>query len=316
MPNFFIKHKTEYQYSDIIYESAYKILLYPLNDDSIKVLKHDINVSFHPSIETIVDSFGNTIGTFSVVEAHKKFVIESYIDVITYEKKMPESSGTIEENWQEIEKLKSDFLFFDFFKKTTSIADSTYLEVIKKLNSNAIYPQELALRLCNYVHKTFAYKKNITDVTTTIDKVWELKAGVCQDFTNVLIHLLKLAGLPAKYVSGYICSNANGLIGLGATHAWVEVYIPFYGWLGLDPTNNCMVNDKHVRIATGRNYADCAPVVGIYRGNATNKLKVEVEVSFEKISQNDVTFLPEKPNETQKNSFAKNQQYIQEQQQQ
>lgn len=316
MPNFFIKHTTEYQYSNIIFESAYKVMLYPLNDASIKILKHNINVSFHPQIETVTDSFGNTIGTFTVAEPHTKFVIESYLDVITHPKKMPETIGSIHQNWDEIERLKHNFSFVDFFKYQTSIADTIYHNVIEKLNKHQAYPLQLALGLCDFVHKTFTYTKNVTDVTTTIDEVWKLKAGVCQDFTNVLIHLLKLAGLPARYVSGYICSNTNGLIGLGATHAWVEVYIPFYGWLGIDPTNNCMVNDKHVRIATGRSYADCAPVVGIYRGNATNKLKVEVEVSFDKITQNDATFLPEKPNQTQKNSFAKNQQFIQEQQQQ
>ena len=91
----------------------------------------------------------------------------------------------------------------------------------------------------------------MTDVETTIDEVWKLKAGVCQDFAHVLLVMLHMINIPARYVSGYVCPNKNGMRGEGATHAWVEAYIPFYGWLGLDPTNNCMVNDLHVRLATG-----------------------------------------------------------------
>ena len=87
--------------------------------------------------------------------------------------------------------------------------------------------------------------------------------------------------IPARYVSGYICPNKSGMRGEGATHAWVEAYIPFYGWLGLDPTNNCVVNDAHVRLAVGKNFTDCSPVKGTYRGTSNHALEVAVSVSYE-----------------------------------
>jgi transglutaminase-like putative cysteine protease len=69
--------------------------------------------------------------------------------------------------------------------------------------------------------------------------------------------------------------------GEGATHAWIEAYIPFNGWVGLDPTNNCFAEDLYVRLAVGRSFADCSPVKGTYKGTAGQVLEVGVSVSYE-----------------------------------
>jgi len=84
--------------------------------------------------------------------------------------------------------------------------------------------------------------------------------------------------IPARYVSGYICPKDKEMRGEGATHAWVEAFIPNHGWLGLDPTNNCLVNDQHVRLAVGRNFMDCTPVKGTYKGSGEHTLEVSVEI--------------------------------------
>ncbi len=93
--------------------------------------------------------------------------------------------------------------------------------------------------------------------------------------------MLHVINIPARYVSGYACPNKNGMRGEGVTHAWVEAYIPFYGWLGLDPTNNCMVNDLPVRLATGRSFSDVSPVKGTYKGISHHTLEVGVTISYE-----------------------------------
>lgn len=131
------------------------------------------------------------------------------------------------------------------------------------------------------MYQNFKYIQGITSVQTTLDEIWKLRAGVCQDFAHILMVMLRLLGIPARYVSGYVCPHYNDLRGEGATHAWVEVYIPFYGWLGLDPTNNCIVNDRHVRLAIGRNFSDCSPVKGNYKGTAKQTLEVGVSVAHE-----------------------------------
>jgi transglutaminase-like putative cysteine protease len=130
------------------------------------------------------------------------------------------------------------------------------------------------------VFEQFQYIKGVTTVETTLDEIWKLKAGVCQDFAHMMLALLRMVNIPARYVSGYICPNQTGMRGEGATHAWVEAYLPFYGWLGFDPTNNCIANEKHVRLAVGRSFNDCSPVKGTYRGSAEHTLEVMVSVQY------------------------------------
>ena len=139
-------------------------------------------------------------------------------------------------------------------------------------------PLKNALVLSEYVNANLAYEQGVTSVETPTEEIWQLKAGVCQDFAHLLLFMLRLIGIPARYVSGYVCPKEEGVRGAGATHAWVEAYIPFYGWLGLDPTNNTIVNDGHVRMAIGRNFADCTPIKGTYKGTGAHTLTVTVNI--------------------------------------
>jgi transglutaminase-like putative cysteine protease len=157
-------------------------------------------------------------------------------------------------------------------------------------------------------------------VETTLDEVWTLKAGVCQDFAHMLLVMLRIIRVPARYVSGYICPNKNGMRGESATHAWVEAYIPDYGWLGLDPTNNCIAGELHVRLAVGRNFSDCSPVKGTYKGMSEHKLEVGVSVSYEdgQTVEEASTILTPQPskNGQQQNSYRRYMEMMQQQQQQ
>ena len=112
----------------------------------------------------------------------------------------------------------------------------------------------MSIALNEYVYNSFKYITGITNVETTLDEVWNLKAGVCQDFAHMLLVMLRMLGIPARYVSGYVCPNKNGMRGEGATHAWVEAYIPYYGWLGLDPTNNCIANELTCPACSGKEF--------------------------------------------------------------
>ena len=170
------------------------------------------------------------------------------------------------------------------------------------------------------MYDNFQYIQAVTNVETTVSEIWKMKSGVCQDFAHVLLVMLRTAGIPARYVSGYICPNENGMRGEGATHAWVEAYIPDYGWLGLDPTNNCLTEDQHVRLAVGRSFVDVSPVRGTYKGPAGHDLDVKVVVSY----QNDPKALDKKEKaampepvvtQTVENSYRKFKQMQQAQQQ-
>ena len=167
----------------------------------------------------------------------------------------------------------------------------SYPEDIKKQNKiiailNKIKYQDKPVieiaRLCNqYIYSNFSYTKGITNIETTLDEVLQHKKGVCQDFALVLLQLLRTAGIPCRYVSGYVCPNKSGLRGEGATHAWVEIYTPTQGWLGIDPTNNIWTMDNHIKLSVGRNFSDCTPVKGTFKGLAKQKLSVSVSVEYE-----------------------------------
>jgi transglutaminase-like putative cysteine protease len=113
-----------------------------------------------------------------------------------------------------------------------------------------------------------------------------LGAGVCQDFAHLLLAVLRMRGLPGRYVSGYLVpqgaagpdARLEEVIGGQASHAWVEVYMPGSGWVALDPTLGGPVGLRHVRIAYGRDYGDVAPLRGVYRGQSGQRLSVDVSV--------------------------------------
>ncbi|MEO6316352.1 MAG: transglutaminase family protein, partial [Chitinophagaceae bacterium] len=281
MPRFNIRHITRYSYEQPVRDSANQVTLFPLQDENQDVTKQDLIITGDPHVELFKDYYGNTIGAFTYAEPHKELVIDSKIDVAVHEKTMPPDTSPKEKQWQNMQEIRYTYPYIDFIKQERfeAIDELRNLPVI--INSRSGTPLAAATQLNEYIFKNFSYDSAVTDVETTIDEVWKLKAGVCQDFAHVLLVMLHMIDIPARYVSGYVCPNKTGLRGEGATHAWVEAYIPFYGWLGLDPTNNCMVNDLHVRLATGRSFSDVSPVKGTYKGTSEHTLEVGVTISYE-----------------------------------
>jgi transglutaminase-like putative cysteine protease len=139
-----------------------------------------------------------------------------------------------------------------------------------------------AMELMNRIHKDFRYDTTVTDVTTPVDRVYEIRAGVCQDLAHAGIAAMRAIGLPARYVSGYLLTQPPPgkprLLGADASHAWFSVWAPPFGWVDLDPTNNLVVGDAHVTAAWGRDYSDVAPVSGIILGGHDHIVDVGVDV--------------------------------------
>ena len=133
-----------------------------------------------------------------------------------------------------------------------------------------------------WIYAEFTYEPGTTDVETHLEQAFALRKGVCQDFTHVMIGMCRSIGLPARYASGYILTSGGySLVGAQASHAWCEVYLPETGWIGFDPTNAVLADQRYVKIAVGRDYGDVAPVLGSYMGGAG--CRMEVEVSVERI---------------------------------
>ncbi|MEQ1675941.1 MAG: transglutaminase family protein [Chitinophagaceae bacterium] len=278
MPKYRIKHITRYTYPSPVIDSANQVMLFPLDDEQQEVKKHDLLISHQPSVEIFTDYFGNKVGIFSVIKPHWELTIESIIEVIIQEARLPGTDTASETQWDNLNMIREQFPYMDFMLLENSDSYDEIAAVVKSLMNETITPVAIAEQMSAFVYDNFEYKKGITNVETQVDEIWKLKAGVCQDFAHILLVMLRIVGIPARYVSGYICPKNHELRGEGATHAWVEAYIPFHGWLGFDPTNNCIASDRHVRLAVGRSFTDCTPVKGTYKGSSEHLLEVSVSI--------------------------------------
>jgi transglutaminase-like putative cysteine protease len=317
MPRFIIHHITKYRYESPVRDSANQIVLFPIKDEYQDVIKQEIHISGDPELDIYRDYYNNEIGCFMNAEAHFELLIDSKVQVVTKPQPLPVDDQPKGKQWEYLQSVQREVLYIDFL----NLEASSFLQEVKDIclaeSFRESTPLEAARGLNEYVYTHFKYIKGITSVETNFDEAWKLKAGVCQDFAHVLLFMLRILSIPARYVSGYICPNKNGMRGEGATHAWVEAYIPFYGWLGFDPTNNCTVNELHVRLAVGRSFNDCSPVKGTYKGSLEHSLEVGVSVSYEdgRTSEEPATILTPQPikNGGQQNSY---QRFLEMQQQQ
>ena len=143
-------------------------------------------------------------------------------------------------------------------------------------------PQD-GISLVNAIYDGFDYEVGVTQVHSPIETALAAKRGVCQDFAHVMIALLRPLRIPCRYVSGYLFhreENGNKDRSVeGASHAWVEAFVPRLGWIAFDPTNNLIGGDRHIRVAIGRDYADVPPTRGVHKGGAESVLSVAVTVN-------------------------------------
>ncbi len=278
MTSYHIKHITRYSYAAPVIDCANQLMLYPIQDSLQVLKKHELHISHKPELEEFVDYFGNRVGIFSVIDPITQLTIESDIDIEIYPVTLPEINYSIKEQWEKLEEIREQFPYMDFMMLENFEHENEVLNVINNLVDLSLSPFDTAQLLSKYVYDNFEYRKGVTTVETSAEEIWKLKAGVCQDFAHILLVMLGIVGIPARYVSGYICPKNHELRGEGATHAWVEVCVPFYGWMGLDPTNNCIAGDRHVRLAIGRNFSDCTPVKGTYKGSSEHTLEVSVTI--------------------------------------
>jgi transglutaminase-like putative cysteine protease len=279
MPVFKIQHITTYEYDRLIQESMNEIKIFPLPSGQ-EILQHDLLITGDPELYYFYDYWDNKTANFNLFPPHKKLVIESRLKVRTtgsQDLAINFISG-FNEIWNEV----------NGNLKLVELSRPDYIRSQSKINeiSQLIYSTDQSVAIvikncCEYIFSHFNYIKGITTVETTIDEIMEKNAGVCQDFSHVMLQVLRTLNIPSRYVSGYICPNKSGLRGEGATHAWVEAWVPQCGWVGIDPTNNVWVTNTHVKLATGRNFADCSPVKGSFRGPANQHLTVFVGIDYE-----------------------------------
>ncbi|HPH24290.1 MAG TPA: transglutaminase family protein [Chitinophagaceae bacterium] len=280
MPVFTIHHITKYEYDRPVKESSNEIKIYPYLCNDQEILQHEILITSNPDVHVFTDYWGNKIGLFNVLAPHKEMVIDSRLVIRTTQSNQLKIN--FHSNWQSLENtVKNNLLYLELSDADTIKSQSainTLIESLDVTNKSIASTVEACSEL---IYKQFKYIKGITTIETTVDEILEVRAGVCQDFAHLMLQMLRTLKIPSRYVSGYICPNKNGMRGEGATHAWIEAYIPEFGWAGIDPTNNVWATNHHVKLAVGKNFADCSPVKGTFKGPAKQLLSVYVSVGYE-----------------------------------
>jgi transglutaminase-like putative cysteine protease len=252
----------------------------PVTGDCQRCLKFD--VSTEPT--TKIFSFsevGGRVHHFTLRSPHRSLTIHAESEVETYCTNPFDGLNLIGPDW-DFYKLDStkdkwaEFLAPSRFVMETAGAAELAEKVLRE--SHGVTTQFL-LGLNRYLFEHLTYDPHVTDVHSTVAEVLELRAGVCQDFAHLMIACCRSVGVPARYVSGYLhSSRGSGIRGNEGMHAWLECPLPDGNWLALDPTNNLLANDHHIRVHTGRDYADITPLRGLYKGVSARKMDVEIQV--------------------------------------
>lgn len=271
-----VTHTTEYSYGDPAYDSFNELRLRPADDDRQTMLEFDLHIEPKAVVRSQRDPYGNIIHHFHLPADHTSLRITASSRVVTYAAPEPHPVSA-----QSLPELRHRF--FDFLAPTERVPlNRNWFDTLGALPLGT--DDELVRYLDNlttYLNGRFVYQSDVTRVDTPLAEFAGNGRGVCQDYAHAMLAVCRSAGIPSRYVSGYVHSNPRGdesMLGGEGSHAWIEAYLPGSGWLGFDPTNGCRVGEAHVKIGFGRDYDDIPPVRGLRRGGGGSGLAVTVRV--------------------------------------
>ena len=278
---FEITHVTNYRYTQPAAEAYGEARLTPPTLPSQTVVSHQLVIDPEVPTSEYHDHFGNRVDFFSLPFRHRKLVVSNQAIVRTHPVERPQSALDlcIHEARQILNSSLTDI--FDYLQPTPVV--ETGREAVawaKKYLPGPATLGEALESLNEAIHREFVYESGATENSTPLATVWKQKRGVCQDFAHIGLSILRTAGLPARYVCGYIetDSQAGGarLTGAVATHAWIDVLVPGMQWVALDPTNRQWTNERYVAVSFGRDYRDATPLRGTFKGSGGQAMRVRV----------------------------------------
>ena len=278
-----IRHLTQFRYDSPVSESLMELRMHPRTEGRQRCLSFDLAVDPRAQIFTYRDYLGNSIHHFDVPRRHLqlRIVTESLIEV----QEQPALPLNLEPSaWAELDEIAAagdygEMLMPSQFALPTDALLGLAADLSMERRAD---PLSLLRELNAAMHDWFDYVPKATHVDSPIDHAIENRQGVCQDFAHIMIALGRHVKIPCRYVSGYLCPrpDKHDRSVEGATHAWVEALLPGLGWVGFDPTNDLVTDDRHIRTAVGRDYADVPPTRGIFKGKARSELTVMVHVAL------------------------------------
>ena len=277
-PIYRVLHRTVFEYDSPVRDNLNTLHLEPRTFPFQRTLSKVVRVLPATRLRRFHDLFENVTHHFEIPGDHRRLEIESRIRVQNLPLELPESDQCA---------LLHEYRGGDIPEQTwVYLQDSPLVSRSPEIWRHAIDITsgispvfEQAVTIMHWIHRNFRYESGSTSVTTRLGEAFALRRGVCQDFTHVMLGLCRSVGIPARYASGYLYNGPRDhLVGAQASHAWAEIFFPAIGWIGFDPTNETLADERYIKIAVGRDYDDVAPVKGSFKGTCHGKMSVYVEV--------------------------------------
>ncbi|EUJ10349.1 transglutaminase-like enzyme, predicted cysteine protease [Methylophilaceae bacterium 11] len=284
-----VLHETEYHYDSVVTLSQQMLHMTPRNSNAQYCEQYSLIISPTPTEHTqYFDYFKNYSDYIAVFTPHELLKVSSSFTVSLqrrpYWTELQNSLPWETVAQQLLHPSNVDLEVVGYLYSSPNVKSSQALMDFALLSFWQGRPLiEAALDLTQRIYQSFEFDPEATNVSTPLDEVLAGKRGVCQDFAHLMIGCLRSLGLASRYVSGYILTNPpegkERLVGADASHAWVSVYCPTYGWIDFDPTNNCLVQSEHITVAWGRDFSDVSPMRGVVLGGGAQELTVRVTVT-------------------------------------
>jgi transglutaminase-like putative cysteine protease len=277
-----IRHITRFTYESPITESVMEARMQPRTDTLQRCLQFTLLTAPSSRVMTYRDHDNNMVHHFNIPGRHSRLTVtaEALVESMTI-RPLPHRLGPAA--WSRLDVMAASGQWWEYlapstFVKQADALDSLRTEIGLERGND---PLVMLRRLMGEMYARFEYSPRSTRVDSPIDEALANRKGVCQDFAHIFLSLVRPLGIPARYVSGYLFQPAGSHERStdGATHAWVEVLLPDLGWVGLDPTNNLIADNRHIRVAIGRDYADVPPTRGVFKGVSSVRSELTVSVA-------------------------------------
>lgn len=267
-----IQHETRLEYTEAVSEWLAEVRMEPISDERQCCHSFHLTISQPTILFRYQDGFGNRVHHFNLLAPHRqvRILAASIVETAPAHSDVAANQATWPLAHDQLAPSLHGYLQFGGPVRNTPLLEP----VLDSLRPTEGLPLAIWLeQVRQFVHDRFEYARDVTNVSSPIDDLLTKGKGVCQDFAHLLIAVLRSFGVPARYVSGYIHRPSKD----SQSHAWCEAWLPGLGWLGMDPTNNCLAGDHFARVAVGRDFTDVTPNKGVYRGTGHEAVWVRVE---------------------------------------
>jgi len=281
-----VVHNTTYDYENPVLHGHHLAHLKPRATPNQYVAHHELSVSPEPSSsQALIDYFGNNTHQFEVLAPHDRLEVISRTELEVVAPLSHTEAPRIA--WDQFaEQIRTDTSLIavqEFcFDSPLVRAHSSLREYAHSTFAPGRDLKDAVVEFNARINTEFKYETASTDISTPLATVLREKRGVCQDFAHVAVGCLRSLGLPARYISGYLETapppGKERLVGADASHAWAATYLPGFGWLDFDPTNNVLPSDRHVTVGWGRDFSDVSPLKGVVLAGGAHRVSVGVDV--------------------------------------